>query len=240
MQLNEREVNGTPIHKNVRQIAAGNSAEHGANTARMVAPLANRMFHMQMELCHKAWLQFATLVDVKPVIRAWIATSPDMLHTFSEDSAEDAFASPRSIVELSEFTDDLDLSDRTEQVAMQAPIMFLGTEAGTSLLDFAQASDLPPIADILHDPASCDIPGMKGGTMHMLGQSLVSIADASNVAQVVTALGYLPADFRALTFNSFFGLPKAKQAELMMVKEYIQFSSANMPMLSKIKSNKKI
>lgn len=109
--LHERAIDNTPLHQNVRFIAAGNRERDGAVSNRMPTPLANRMAHFDVEADVKSWLEWGHGSGQNPFVLAHIENSPQDLRVASEKEYTTckAFRSPRSW----EYTSD------TLQVAMK-------------------------------------------------------------------------------------------------------------------------
>lgn len=228
--LNERMVNNTKIHPNVRFVASGNPPSAGAMTEKLIPTVANRMFHVTVKLCYKEWLAWATKNGISPVQRAFIANSPQMLNTYNPESSEDAFATPRTHARLHKFMRGDSFTDKT-LLAQGAPIQFLGTKAGLALLDFAEATDLPDLASILADPYSLNIDNLKPGSMFLLGQSLISVIEPSNVTQVLEVLNRMPDNHKAINFIGLTNLQPVQLSSLMSNPVFNTFIDNNLELL---------
>ena len=228
--LNERMINNSPIHPNVKMVAAGNRAIDGAHTEKLLPTVANRMFHITIKVDHKGWIKWATGKGISPIIRAFIATTPDKLHRYDEASDEDAWASPRTYERLNTFLGTKPLTDKTP-VVQGAPVMFLGSECGQALLNFAAATDLPPIADVLANPTGFAINSLSPGSLFLLGQSLISIADPSNITQILKVMERMPKDHLAINYMGLSGLPPATMSALMASPDFVAFAQNHLDML---------
>jgi len=229
--LNERMVNNSKIHPNVRFVASGNPGSAGALTEELIPTVANRMMHVMVNLCHKEWIGWATNKGISPVQRAFIADNPQMLSTYDPESNEDAFATPRTHARLHAFMDG-DLFTSDSLLTKGAPVQFLGTKAGLALLDFAEATDLPPLADILADPEGFDIDALRPGSMFLLGQSLVSHAEASNIEKVLQVMARMQDNHKAVNFMSLTNLPPAKLSGLIQSPAFMKFVAEGEKLLS--------
>ena len=228
--LNERMINNSKIHPAVRFVASGNPPSAGAFTEKLIPTVANRMMHIMVNLCHKEWITWAMGAGITPIQRAFIASNPGMLATYDPESAEDAFASPRTHHRLHKFMDGDDFTDKT-LLAQGAPVQFIGKQAGLALLNFAEATDLPPMDTILQDPEGFDIGSLEPGSLFLLGQSLVSVADSNNISAVLTVMNRMPANHKAINFMTLKGLPPAKVAELIGNPDFVDFVSNNEDLL---------
>jgi len=77
-------------------LAAGNRAEDRAGVQRLIAPLLNRMLHVELAVDPEEWLVWAAGAGVIEEVRATIAYRPELL--FHHDPKEDtrAFPTPRA------------------------------------------------------------------------------------------------------------------------------------------------
>lgn len=196
--INERMINDKHIHEKVVFVCSGNRQEDGANTKDLMPTVCNRMFHISIKLCYKEWISWATSKGVAPIYRAWIAANPQFIHDYDMDKSAPAFSTPRSITNLAKYNGDRDLTDTSDLLTRSAPIQFLGPAAGMSLLSYAEAIDLPPIQDVLDQSYSFDTKTLKPGSILLLGQSLISIADEQNLEAVIRVLENMPAEHMAV------------------------------------------
>ena len=75
-------------------VAAGNAREHGASTHGMPTPVANRMYHFELEAELNSWKSFAITHDVHEDVVAFVSFRPELL--FRLDKKAVAFPTPRS------------------------------------------------------------------------------------------------------------------------------------------------
>lgn len=235
--LNERMVNNSKVHPNVRFVASGNPISAGAQTEKLIPTVANRMMHIEVELCHKEWIGWATGKGISPVQRAFIAMNPQMLSNYDEACEEDAFATPRTHARLHDYMKGDSFSDMT-LIAQGAPVQFLGKEVGCALLAYAAATDLPDMDSILRNPQDFDIDALEPGSKFLLGQSLVSVADSTNISAVLEVMGRMQDNHKAINFMSLQGLPSKRLRELMQNPVFAEFVADNINLLTIIKKVK--
>lgn len=77
-------------------IAAGNKTEHGANVFKMAAPLRNRFIHIDFEVDHDNWLDWAVKRNIASEVIEFINYRPDFLFAFNAEKHDNAFPTPRS------------------------------------------------------------------------------------------------------------------------------------------------
>ncbi|RKP49843.1 AAA family ATPase [Cohnella endophytica] len=91
-------------------IGAGNRAQDNAIVKPMSSALVNRMFHVQLKVSYREWLEWAYQNNIHPLITDYIQTRPDHLWV-QPPKHEEPFSTPRSWHMLSdalkEYGDDL-------------------------------------------------------------------------------------------------------------------------------------
>lgn len=129
-------------------IAAGNKAEHSANVFRMAAPLRNRFIHIDFEVDHDSWLDWALKHGIVSEVIEFINYRPDKLFAFNADKHENAFPTPRSwefISQIIKCTPNLNSSIRYKAIE--------GTVGTGAALEFKAyitlKNELPNIDEIL-------------------------------------------------------------------------------------------
>ncbi|WP_334077638.1 MoxR family ATPase [Paenibacillus sanfengchensis] len=76
-------------------IGAGNRAQDSAIVKPMSSALMNRMFHVQLKVSHREWLEWAYENDLHPLVIQYIETRPDHLWV-QPPKHEEPFSTPRS------------------------------------------------------------------------------------------------------------------------------------------------
>jgi MoxR-like ATPase len=76
-------------------IGAGNRAQDSAIVKPMSSALINRMFHVQLRVSHREWLEWAYENDIHPLVINYIETRPDHLWV-QPPKHEEPFSTPRS------------------------------------------------------------------------------------------------------------------------------------------------
>jgi hypothetical protein len=236
--LNERKVNNSDIHHAVRFVASGNPPEAGAFTEALLPTVANRMMHINVRICHKEWISWATGKGISPVQRAFIAQHGlGMLSNYNSASKDDAFATPRTHARLHAYMAGDAFTDQT-LIAQGAPVQYLGEEVGLALLAFADATDMPNIEEVLRDPKNISL-DMTPGSMFLLGQALVSFATVDNIEAVLQVMGRMPANHKAVNFMSLMGLPRRQYLDLMTQGPFSTFVVENQNLLHIIQKVRK-
>jgi hypothetical protein len=87
---------------NVVIVAAGNRQGDRGVTYRMPAPLANRFRHVEMVVDFDDWMSWAINSDVHPDVIGYLTFAKQDLFAFDTKSSSEAWASPRSWVDVSD------------------------------------------------------------------------------------------------------------------------------------------
>ena len=97
-----RRIGQYKLPDNVVMIAAGNRQGDRGVTYRMPAPLANRFRHIEMIVDFEDWKTWAMNNEVHPDVVGYLSFAKQDLFDFDTKSASDAWASPRSWVDVSD------------------------------------------------------------------------------------------------------------------------------------------
>lgn len=93
--IHEHRIGEYHLPKGSIVIGAGNRAQDGAIVKPMSSALLNRMFHVQLKVDPKQWLNWAYQNDIHPWVIDYITQRPD--HLFTEPpKTEEPFSTPRS------------------------------------------------------------------------------------------------------------------------------------------------
>lgn len=76
-------------------IGAGNRAQDSAIVKPLSSALINRMFHVQLKVSHREWLEWAYDSDIHPFVINYIETRPDHLWV-QPPKHEEPFSTPRA------------------------------------------------------------------------------------------------------------------------------------------------
>ncbi len=155
--LHERAIDNTPLHENVRFIAAGNREKDGAVSNRMPTPLANRMAHFDVSADLNSFLEWGHNSGVHPFVLAHLENSPQDLRVADEKEyiTSKAFRSPRAW----EYTSDViheamknvtDLQDGDIDLMGDIVGSFVGEATATNFTGYMRVgSKLPRPGDIV-------------------------------------------------------------------------------------------
>jgi hypothetical protein len=194
--IQERVLDGKPIHPNLRFVAARNTINLGSNDQDIPAALKNRMAHAHVITTPNAWLDWAVLNNIHPIVIAFIKLHPDMLFKFDNLSAEDAFPTPRSWDMFSAMiTTAYTTNLPTDTALLTIGQATVGREAAVKLQLFSKSVGvLPDIDAVINDPIyySDTIEKLPPQAQWLLAIAIAAKATQQTAANCTVILDLLP------------------------------------------------
>lgn len=127
-----------------RVVGAGNRAEDRALVRPMPTALANRMIHVALQPTAEAWLDWAAVADVHPLVMAFVRTRPQRLSESPPSDSTPAYPTPRAWHMLSDA-----LSTVPERLWHAVAVGSVGERAGTEFHAFARrAREVPTVEEM--------------------------------------------------------------------------------------------
>jgi hypothetical protein len=77
-------------------IAASNRQEDRAGAHRLISPLLNRFVHLDLEVSHDDWQDWAVQAGIAPEVRSFLRYRPALLFAFDPATNQRSFPTPRS------------------------------------------------------------------------------------------------------------------------------------------------
>lgn len=138
-------------------IGAGNRESDRGVVHRMPTPLANRMTHLDFDVNVDDWLNWAGRSNrMDPEIIAFIRFKPELLFNFNPQSADRAFATPRSWEAVNKIMHQAKVDDETLYAMLRGTV---GEGPATELQAFLTLiKDLPTVEDVKKDPKGLKMP----------------------------------------------------------------------------------
>jgi AAA domain (dynein-related subfamily). len=93
--IHERRIGDYCLPEGSIVIGAGNRAQDSAIVKPMSSALINRMFHVQLNVSFKDWINWAYEASLHPVVIEYLETRPDHLWS-APPKSEETFSTPRS------------------------------------------------------------------------------------------------------------------------------------------------
>jgi len=202
------------LHDDVYVVAAGNLATDRAIVNSLSTAMQSRLAHIEMELHHGEFMDFATANAWDPRILAYLEFQPQKLHNFKPDHTDRTFACPRT----------WDFANRLikGKAVINKPLLsgVIGEGVAVEFCTYAELfAQLPSYTAICSDPENTNLPRDPGplyATVTMMGDkfSRSSFKDAAKYAD------RLPPEFQVLYLKSV----KRRDAAFVRDQEFVKRS----------------
>ena len=173
-------------------IAAGNRMTDRGVTTRMPTPLANRFYHIDMEVSFDDWMEWANnknLGNITPEITSFMRFKPGSLHDFDPTSDAHAFPTPRSWEIMSKMSDGMDF-ERAKGI--------VGEGVAGEYLAFQRVwKSLPNPDAVIMNPTKAEVP-KDMATLYALMGALANRASETNFDNVATYAARVPTEFQVI------------------------------------------
>jgi MoxR-like ATPase len=177
-------------------IAAGNRSEDRAGGHRMITPLLNRFLHVDLEVHHEDWQEWALTNNIAPEIRSFLRFKPTLLHDFKPDTNPRAFPSPRSWAFVNKI---LPAAQGTVEHSVLSGCV--GEGPASEFIAHRQLhSQLPDIDGLLADPKAGKIPD-EPSVQYALCAAVAEkcrTADSRKLGNAAVYAGRMPKEFGIL------------------------------------------
>lgn len=203
----------------------GNRLEDRAVVHKLSTALCNRFFHIEFDVDIDQWIDWALSVGIDPNIIGFLKWRPELLHKFSADSQEKAFASPRT----------WDFTDRLLKIVpkpLRAEVLegTLGKGAAAEYMAFLKVqTELPDLDTIFGGdnfvPHRMDL-------RYALVSALASRAKANQFNRMLEYSGHLPAEFSVLLISM---LQSRDEKALVLAPLWIDWVKANSDVVARRK-----
>lgn len=198
-------------------VAASNRSEDRAGTHRLISPLLNRFVHLDLEVSHDDWQQWAVTANIVAEVRAFLRFRPNLLFQFDAAGNPRAFPTPRSW----QFVSDLFHRSPAETVS-RVIAGCVGDGAAAEFLGFWRLyRELPDVEAALASPDTTPIP-REPAVLYALVGALVEVCrrDAAPMAAFVKLATRLPDEFAMLALRDALAI-QPKLVSLPSVQQWI-------------------
>lgn len=195
----DRMVGQHKLHKNVAIVAAGNLETDGAIVQPLSTALQSRLVHLEVEVCPRAWCDWANDKGFNPLITSYIEFRPDNLYTFSPDHVDKTYASPRTW----EFTNRL-ITQAGKVSRELLPVLAgtIGEGVAREFIEFCRIQDsLPKIQDIELIPNTHRVPD-EPSVLHALIGAIAANANSHNLNALLTYVKRLPVEMQVVCLRN--------------------------------------
>lgn len=191
--MQQREVGGRKIRKNVFIGATGNRVEDRAGAASIPTALANRFIHFNLKLDVEEWCNWAMENSIDPTLVSFIERKgPAGLHSFDPTTGFLAFPTPRSVAMASTLINAIGYKD--EKALALALSGACGSGWAIEFTTFMRIRDkIVPIAEIFKNPTTAKVPTAKDMDIMFIttNNAISAIINNVNVDHAIAFLTYL-------------------------------------------------
>jgi hypothetical protein len=185
-------------------VAASNRQEDRAGAHRLISPLLNRFVHLDLEVSHDDWQDWAAQAGVAPAVRSFLRYRPALLFQFDPTTNQRAFPTPRSWEFVSQV-----LPHTPEALLLPVVSGCVGEGPAAEFVGFARlCQQLPDLDHVLTQPASTPVP-REPAVLYALVGALVERcrgADPALLGGFVTYVARLPDEFGVLAMRDALAL----------------------------------
>ena len=178
----DRRIDQYKLPPGARIIACGNRLNDRGGVHRMLAPLASRFVHVELESNPEDWLDWAVDNDIDPDVLFFIKFHSESLNDFDPTREEHAFPCPRTWANLSKIKPHIENLDEHSQRALYRGAV--GETAATAFTAFMSIKkELPHPKSVLLDPHGARVPENSSAKV-AIASSLCRMADEFNMDAV--------------------------------------------------------
>jgi hypothetical protein len=182
-------------------VAASNRQADRAGSHRLISPLLTRFVHLDLEVSHDDWQEWAAQTGIAPEVRSFLRYRPILLFQFDPLAAARAFPTPRSWEFVSQV-----LSYTPAELMHAVVAGCVGEGPAAEFTGFLRlCRELPDLDAILTSPGTAPVP-TEPAVLYALAGALAECCrrgDQALLAAFVTYAGQLPDDLtRAITFTT--------------------------------------
>jgi hypothetical protein len=175
-------------------VAAGNREQDRAVTHRMPSALANRMVHLDFEVCLEDWIAWAQSTGIQSEVVSFLRFRPNLLHDFDPTTADRAFPTPRSW----EFVSDILKACPDTEVEYDLYCGAVGEGAAAEFAGFLNVwRELPDPDCVLEAPTTTAVPE-EPAAVYAICEALARKARPETMEALVAYGSRLPVEFSVL------------------------------------------
>lgn len=179
-------------------LAAGNRSGDRSVVHAMPSALANRFVHLDFDVNHDDWNQWAIQNQIHSDIRAFLRFRSHLLHSFDSASNPVAFPSPRSW----SFVNDIYQSNHSADTEFELIKGTVGEGAAVEFVAFLRSTtDLPTVEQVLQAPLKAKMPANPSAKYAMV-TALDGLANTANISNILAYIGRMPVEFQVVFVRS--------------------------------------
>lgn len=198
-------------------LSAGNTISDRANVYDLPKPLANRFMHVELKTPSKEeWNNWAIPNKINTLIIAFLEFKPNYLYTYSKDTKDKAFATPRSWEFCSK------LIDSSEEITNTELKILIGSSVGdgiaTEFMAFLKLRNEIDIKEILKNPEKVKaIKEIDIKYALLSGLSEMYRNDKEKIDKILPVCEYLEPEFAILLLRFMYAYNKDHIRSLLTI-----------------------
>jgi len=195
----DKKVGQLNLHKSVAIMAAGNLMSDKAIVNKSSTAMQSRMIHLQIQMEHKAWVEWAENNNIDHRVIAFINFRPELLHKFDPNHNDLTFPCARTHDFVSRLI--TPYPDALPEIMIPIIEGTIGEGAGREFTTFCEIyGDLITIDDILADPTGCKVPD-EPATLYAIMGMIGSNTTVKNFETLYKYIERMDAEFEAVTMR---------------------------------------
>jgi hypothetical protein len=180
-------------------VAASNRQEDRAGAHRLISPLLNRFVHLDLQVSHDDWQDWAVQAGIAGEVRSFLRYRPALLFAFDPTANQRSFPTPRSWQFVSQV-----LPPTPPELLHAVVSGCVGEGPAAEFVGFCQLyRELPDLDQVLASPAATPVP-KEPAVLYALVGALVErcrAGDPKLLGAFVQYVGRLPDDFGVLAMR---------------------------------------
>lgn len=193
-----RQINGQPISKFVRFVAATNRREDKANVSGILEPVKSRFASIvELEVSTDDWILWAEKNEMPSTLIHFIQFKPMMLNDFKPTRDIENSPCPRTVANVGRMIKDNIRNDLLFEAVKGAAGVAFANEFTAFLRVY---KDLPTVKEILDDPVNCKLPTEVSARFAIMGMVLDAIT-IGNMKQFLIYLDRLGSEITTATMK---------------------------------------
>lgn len=214
----DRMIGVYPLHKNVAIVCAGNLESDNAIVNPMSTALQSRLVHLELQVDHKEWNDWAVGKNFDHRITSFLNFKPGNLFTFQPDHTDKTYACPRTWEFANRVLNVVEV-DTPDILPMLAGTLSEGV-AREFLMFCKIHQSLPSMADIVAKPEEVTMPA-EPSILFALSGAISHHASTKNFAALLKFIQRMPAEFQVVCIKE----SKRRNPELITTPAFIQWNA---------------
>jgi hypothetical protein len=212
-----RQINGQPISKFVRFVAATNRREDKANVSGILEPVKSRFASIvELEVNVDDWIVWAEKNGMPSTLIHFIQFKPNMLNDFKPTRDIENSPCPRTVANVGRMIKDNLRNDLLFEAVKGATGIAFANEFTAFLRVY---KDLPTVKEILADPVNCKLPEEVSARFAIMGMVLDAIT-IGNMKQFLIYLDRLGTEITTATMK----LCSVKKPDVCKNMDYVNWA----------------